>query len=174
MSDRPADDEGTDAGEASAAPGDGPPTDEMPSSERRKRFGPLPTEAETTPPQRVSAAVCSLGLLYFLPLVWTLFVLVARRGPGAAFERSYAWAALVFQLEVVALVAVLTLPAVLDDGRTPGLLAFPALVALVASLVSVVGAVSALVGSGFAWPSLPVGRAGVDRDLHLPPSGSGH
>lgn len=123
-------------------------------------IGPLATEALPTVGQRRSAAVCSLGILYLLPALWVVVVLVGRRGPGARFERSYAWASLVFQAEGLAVVALLCLPAVLDDGRTPGLLAFPAVVALGLATVTLYGTVCALVGSGFAWPSLPRRRAG--------------
>lgn len=129
---------------------------------RPKRVGPVETTAEPTPGQRVSAAVASLGLLYVVPSLWTLVVLVGRRGPGRRFERSYAWSALLFHIEGLALVALLCLPVVVDDGRTPGLLAFPALVALGLTMVTLFGAVSALVGSGFAWPSLPGRRAGTE------------
>lgn len=105
--------------------------------------------------RRVSAAVCALGALYLVPLLWILVVLVLRRGPSATFERAYAWASLLFHLEVFAVVSMLTLPFVLDGGRTIAIVVPAGVVAAAAAFVSVYAAVCALVGSGFAWPTVP-------------------
>lgn len=105
--------------------------------------------------RRVSAAVCALGALYLVPLVWIVWVLVARRGPAARFERAYAQAALLFHVEALVVISVLALPFVADQGRTVGLLVLPGLAAVATGFVSVYAAVCALVGSAFLWPTLP-------------------
>lgn len=106
-------------------------------------------------PRRISAAVCAVGALYVVPLLWILWVLAVRRGPAARFERSYAWAALLFQVEALVVISVLALPFVLDGGRTVGLLVLPGVAAAAAGFVSVYAAVCALVGSAFLWPTVP-------------------
>lgn len=111
--------------------------------------------ADVPGPRRVSAAVCALGALYIVPLLWIVVVLATRRGPAARFERAYARSALLFQVEALTVISLLALPFVLDRGKTVGILVLPGLAAAAAGFVSVYAAVCALVGSPFLWPTLP-------------------